>query len=149
MAANGEIPAAGQADSLEVRWMVPGQPGTAMRGWFARFPAETEAREDVYLLQPCRAGLSVKLRNGSALDVKSFLRSPGTLDLPRRCRGRLELWRKWSFPCHQPGPCDPVPAGWIEFSLDNSLSYAQWLSQPPGPDRGDTHLRRTIPVQDG
>ncbi len=221
MAANEELPAAGPVDSLEVRWMVPGQPGTAMRGWFARFPAETEAREDVYLLQPCRAGLSVKLRNGSALDVKSFLRSPGTLDLPRRCRGRLELWRKWSFPCHQPGPRDPVPAGWaavrktrrrswfpldagqdpapavlpaaqagclveltqarvragswwsvgleatgpagllraaldhaadlvfaqalpsgIEFSLDNSLSYAQWLSQPPGPDRWDAHVPR-------
>ena len=36
-------------DSLEVRWMVPGLLRTAMREWFARFPAETERREDTYL----------------------------------------------------------------------------------------------------
>jgi hypothetical protein len=216
---------------MEVRWMVPGQPGMAMREWFARFPAGTEAREDIYLLQPYLPGLSVKLRNGSALDVKSFLGSPGILNLPHRCRGRLEFWRKWSFPYHQPGQRDAVPAGWstvrktrrrswfplddgqepaptvlpaaragclveltqvhvragswwsvgfeatgsagllraalehaadlvfaqalppdAEFSLDNSLSYAQWLSGQrlsgqPGPDHRDTGHRDTR-VQD-
>ena len=216
MDATGETPAAGPADSLEVRWMIPGRPETAIREWFARFPAEAEVREDVYLLQPCLPGLSVKLRDGSALEVKSFLGSPGIVELPRRCRGRLQFWRKWSFPYHQPGERDAAPAvlaGWAavrktrrrswfpldavrepapavrpaaqagclveltqvrvrggswwtvgfeatgpagllhaalrhaadlmfaqalppgaELGLDNSLSYAQWLSQLPSPD---------------
>jgi hypothetical protein len=219
MAANREASAPGlldilPVDSLEVRWIVPGQPGTALRGWFARFPAGTEARDDVYLLRPCLPGLSVKLRDGRALDVKSFLGSPGSLDLPRHGRGRLEFWRKWSFPYRPPGQRDAVPAGWsavrktrrrswfplgagqdpapgvqpatqtagclveltqawvragswwslgfeatgsagllraalqhavdlmfaqalppgTELSLDNSQSYAQWLSRQPGPD---------------
>jgi hypothetical protein len=55
----------------------------------------------------------VKLRDGSALDVKSFLRSPGVLDLPGRCRGRLESWRKWSFPYDPPGQRAAAPAGWV------------------------------------
>ncbi len=36
--------------SLEVRWIFPGQLETAVAGWFARFPAELETREDTYLL---------------------------------------------------------------------------------------------------
>jgi hypothetical protein len=83
-------------NSLEVRWIIPGPLGTAMREWFGRFPAGTETREDAYLLQPRLAGLSVKLRDGSILDVKSYLGSPGVLSLPGH--GRLECWRKWSFP---------------------------------------------------
>jgi hypothetical protein len=102
---------AAPVDSLEVRWINPGPLGTAMREWFARFPAGTETRQDAYLLQPRLAGLSVKLRDGRTLDVKSYLGSPGILGLPG-C-GRLESWRKWSFPC-QPS-CDGGAAlpGWI------------------------------------
>lgn len=108
-----EEPVSGPVDSLEVRWIVPGQPGTAMREWFARFPAGTEAREDSYLFRPRLRGLSVKLRGGIALDVKSYLGSPGILDLPRQSRGRLEYWRKWSFPCGLPAQGDTTPAGWV------------------------------------
>ncbi|HLN68921.1 MAG TPA: hypothetical protein VK280_16835, partial [Streptosporangiaceae bacterium] len=97
MAALAEDPTAGPVDSLEVRWIVPGQLPSAMLEWFARFPAGTETRQDAYLLQPRLRGLSVKLRDGSALDVKSYLGSPGVLDLPGGGRGRLESWRKWSF----------------------------------------------------
>jgi hypothetical protein len=35
--------------TLEVRWIFPGQLETALAGWFARFPAQTESREDTYL----------------------------------------------------------------------------------------------------
>ena len=76
---------AAPVDSLEVRWITPGPLGTAMREWFGRFPARTETREDVYLLRPRLRGLSVKLRDGSTLDVKSYLGSPGILSY-----GRLE-----------------------------------------------------------
>ena len=84
--------------SLEVRWIFPGQLETAVAEWFGRFPAETESREDTYLLDPGLRGLSVKVRRGVALDVKVYRGSPGILDLPGRARGRMEAWQKWSFP---------------------------------------------------
>jgi hypothetical protein len=34
--------------SLEVRWIFPGQLETAVAGWFGRFPAAVESREDTY-----------------------------------------------------------------------------------------------------
>ena len=84
--------------SLEARWFFPGQLDTAVAGWFGRFPAETESREDTYLLDPQLRGLSVKVRGGAALEVKVYHGSPGILDLPGRARGRMESWQKWSFP---------------------------------------------------
>jgi len=111
-------------DSLEVRWITEGPLGTAMCEWFARFPARTETREDAYLLQPRLQGLSVKLRYGSTLDVKSYLGSPGML----RC-GRLESWRKWSFP-YEPS-CDggAAPPGWI---IVRKRRHAYWIPLATG-----------------
>jgi hypothetical protein len=94
--------------SLEVRWITPGPLGRAMREWFARFPAEAETREDAYLLRPRLEGLSVKLRDSSALDVKSYLGSPGILG-----HGRLEYWRKWSFPNEPSFDVGDTLPGWI------------------------------------
>ena len=68
------------ACSLEVRWILPGQPDVAVAGWFARPGLETESREDAYLASPDAGGLSVKLRGGQALEVKVFRGSPGVLD---------------------------------------------------------------------
>jgi hypothetical protein len=84
--------------SLEVRWFFPGQLETAVARWFGRFPPEAQSREDTYLLDPQLRGLSVKVRGGSALDVKVYRGSPGILYLPGRARGRMESWQKWSFP---------------------------------------------------
>jgi hypothetical protein len=98
-------------DSLEVRWIVPGELGSAIRRWFGRFPGETETREDTYLLYPRLSGLSVKLRDGSSLDVKSYLGSTGILELP--VGGRLESWRKWSFPYTPEDWGYPAAVGWI------------------------------------
>jgi len=98
--------------SLEVRWIFPGQLEAAVAGWFGRFPARMESREDTYLLDPLLRGLSVKIRGGGALEVKAYHGSPGILDVEGRARGRLESWQKWSFPC---GPLSQVsggPAGW-------------------------------------
>ena len=116
--------------SLEVRWITPGPLGTAMREWFARFPAGTETREDAYLLQPRLQGLSVKLRDGGTLDVKSYLNSPGILGLPGH--GRLESWRKWSFPYRQaPAGDDTAPAGWTTVRKERR---AAWFPLPAGQD---------------
>lgn len=120
-----QFPSVGPADSLEVRWFVPGPLGTAARDWFGRFPAGTEAREDVYLVLPCLDGLSVKLRDGGGLDVKSYLGSPGILDLPPAglLLGAVKHAADLLF-------ARPLPDG-ERFSLGNSLSYAQWLYRQP------------------
>ena len=96
--------------SLEVRWIFPGQLEAAVAGWFGRFPAAAESREDTYLLDPQLRRLSVKVRGGGALEVKAHRGSPGILEVASRARGRLESWQKWSFPFSplSPGIGDPV-----------------------------------------
>lgn len=98
--------------TLEVRWILPGQLETAVAGWFGRFCARTEIREDAYLLDPHLPGLSVKMRGGGGLDVKVYRGSPGLLEVAGRARGRMESWQKWSFPCEQPSRGSGDLAGW-------------------------------------
>ena len=86
-----ENPVTEAARSLEVRWIFPGQLETAVAGWFARFPARTESREDTYLLDPQLRGLSVKIRGGRALEVKVYRGSPGILEVADRARGRMQV----------------------------------------------------------
>ncbi len=97
-AAQLESPVTEGVRSLEVRWIFPGQLKTAVTGWFGRFPAGVESREDTYLLSPDLPGLSVKVRGYGAFEVKVYGGSPGILDVAGRARGRLESWQKWSFP---------------------------------------------------
>src|SRR6266566_3908626 len=128
--------------SLEVRWIFPGQLEAAVAGWFGRFPAGTESREDTYLLDPQLPGLSVKVRGGGALEVKVYHGSPGVLDLPGRARGRLESWQKWSFPFSPHSPSSGDPPGWrpvrkmrriSQFSLASRqiVARAAGLGQQP------------------
>ena len=142
-AAQPGSPVTDGARSLEVRWIFPGQLDAAVAGWFARFPAELETREDTYLLSPRLRGLSVKLRAGSALEVKAYQGSPGILDLAGRARGRMESWRKWSFPFGPPSHGGRDPAGWrlirktrriSRFSLagDQIRGCGQGLGEEPG-----------------
>ena len=98
--------------SLEVRWIFPGQLTAAVAGWFGRFPAGVESREDTYLLDPQLRGLSVKVRGGGVLEVKVYRGSPGILEVAGRARGRMESWQKWSFPFSPLIPGSGGPAGW-------------------------------------
>ena len=98
--------------SLEVRWILPGPLQPAVAGWFGRFPAETAARQDAYLPGPELRGLSVKIRAGTALEVKVYRGSPGILNVASRARGRIESWQKWSFPCSPLSWDASGPAGW-------------------------------------
>jgi hypothetical protein len=102
---------AGGISTAEVRWILPGQPDAATARWFGRYPAGMETREDAYLLYPALRGLSVKLRGGSLLEVKEYKGSLGILDAAGYARGRIELWRKWSFPFGALGPGNTGP-GW-------------------------------------
>ncbi len=105
-------PVIGGLSTVEVRWILPGQLDAAIAGWFRRFPAETESREDAYLIRPVLRGLSVKIRAGRALEVKVSHGCPGILDAAGRARGRLESWRKWSFPFGPLGPYGAGPSSW-------------------------------------
>ncbi len=124
--------------SLEVRWIFPGQLEAAVAGWFGRFPAGTESREDTYLLDPQLPGLSVKVRGGGALEVKVYRGSPGILEVAGRARGRLESWQKWSFPVSPPSHDSGDPAGWRPVRKTRRISWFSLASGPvlvraPGP----------------
>ena len=112
--------------------------GAAVAGWFGRFPARMESREDTYLLEPQLRGLSVKIRGGGALEVKAYRGSPGILEVPGRARGRLESWQKWSFPVSPPGPDGGGPAGWRPVRKRRrisgfALASGQIVACGPGP----------------
>ena len=109
--------------SLEVRWIFPGQLAAALAAWFGRFPAETKALEDVYLLDPHLPGLSVKVREQRALEVKAYHGSPGVLDVAGRARGRLEAWQKWSFPHGPPGQGAGDQDGWRPVRKRRRISW--------------------------
>ena len=123
--------------SLEVRWIFPGQLETAVAGWFGRFPARMESRQDTYLLDPPLPGLSVKVRGGGELEVKAYRGSPGILKV-RPARGRLESWQKWSFPVSPPSPDGGGPAGGRPVRKRRrisgfSLASGQVVAHSPGP----------------
>ncbi len=124
--------------SLEVFWIFPGQLETGVAGWFSRFPAGTDSREDTYLVDPRLRGLSVKVRGGGALEVKAYRGSPGILQVAGRARGRLESWQKWSFPVSPPRPDSGGPAGWRPVRKRRRISRfwlasGQIVARVPGP----------------
>ena len=123
-------PAAGGVHSLEVRWIFEGQLEAGVAGWFGRFPAGTESREDTYLLDPQLPGLSVKVRAGGALEVKVYGGSPGILEVAGRARGRLESWQKWSFPVSPVSPDSGGPAGWRPVRKRRRISRFSRASGP-------------------
>jgi len=108
--------------TLEVRWLVPGQVDAAVAEWFGRFPAETDAREDIYLVDPDLGGLSVKVRGGRALEMKMYHGTVGILDVPGRASGRIQSWQKWSFPVGALRQDGDAPAGWTVIRKSRQLS---------------------------
>jgi hypothetical protein len=136
-AAQPENPVTEGVRSLEVRWIFAGPLEAAVAGWFGRFPARTESREDSYLLDPHLRGLSVKIRGGTALEVKAYHGSPGILEVTGRARGRMESWQKWSFPFGPPSQVSSGPAGWTPVSKRRrisrfSLASGRILARAPG-----------------
>lgn len=124
--------------SLEVRWIFPGELAGVMAGWFARFPAETTVLEDAYLLDPHLPGLSVKVREGRALEVKVYRGSPGLLEVAGCARGRLDSWQKWSFPHGPAGLGSGDSAGWRVVSKRRRIS---WFSLAGGPAKASDRRR--------
>lgn len=109
--------------SLEMRWMFPGKPDTAVAGWFSRFPAQTQTYEDIYLLNPPLPGLSVKVRSGQAFEVKAYRGSRGILEVTGRACGAVECWQKWSFPLAPHRTQAGVPGGWTSVVKARQVSH--------------------------
>jgi len=128
-AAPRDSPVTDAVRSLEVRWIFPGPLEAAAAGWFGRYLARTESREDTYLLDPQLPGLSVKVRGGGALEVKVYRGSPGILEVAGRARGRMESWQKWSFPFGPPGQDRGDPAGWRSVRKRRRISWFSLVSQ--------------------
>ena len=125
-----QSPIAEAVRSLEVRWIFPGPLRAAVAGWFGRFPAATEVREDFYLLEPPLRGLSVKVRGDAALEVKAYRGSAGFLEVADRARGRLESWQKWSFPFPPLRPDRGGPPGWQPVRKRRRISRFTLASGP-------------------
>ena len=123
-------PVAEGVRSLEVRWIFPGQLEAAVAGWFGRFPARTESREDTYLVDPRLRGLSVKVRGGAALEVKVYRGSPGILEVAGRARGRMQAWQKWSFPVSPLRPESSDPVGWRPVRKSRRISRFSLSGEP-------------------
>jgi hypothetical protein len=109
--------------SLEIRWMFPGKLGTAVAAWFGRFPAKTQAFEDIYLLDPALPGLSVKVRSGQAFEVKAYRGSRGILEVTGRARGTVQSWQKWSFPLAPHDTKAGLPGGWMSVVKARQVSH--------------------------
>ena len=131
--------------TVEVRWILPGLPADAVAGWFGRFPAAMDSREDAYLVHPMLRGLAVKIRAGQLFEVKRYHGSPGILDAAGRARGRIECWRKWSFPFGPLGPGETGPPGWTvvhkrrrmsRFRLVGGRLVADAAERATGPECG-------------
>jgi hypothetical protein len=115
--------------SLEVRWIFRGQLPDATASWFARFPAVRTSVEDAYLLEPYLPGLSVKVRGARALEVKAYQGSPGLLRAGRAC-GRVESWKKWSFPHGLASQGSGNSAGWRPVSKRRRISWFSLAGEP-------------------
>lgn len=125
-----ESPVTGGIRTLEVRWIFPGELQTEVSGRFAQFTARTESRQDTYLISPHLPGLSVKVRGGRALEVKAYEGSRGILELAGRARGRMESWRKWSFPCPPLSPGQGDLTDWRQVRKRRRIGWFSLASEP-------------------
>ena len=125
--------------SLEVRWFFPGQLDTAVAGWFGRFPAETQSREDTYLLDPQLRGLSVKVRGGLALEVKAYRGSPGFSICRDAPAGAWSPGRSGPFPLPRSARATVTRPGWRAVRKRRRISRFSSASPvatqaPAGPE---------------
>lgn len=88
--------------SCEVRWFFSDCPD-AFRQWFERrgwvfSSAAPPRRCDFYLVSgTARADLGIKLREGN-IEIKERVADLGVHRFGASAEGRVEAWRKWSFP---------------------------------------------------
>jgi len=129
------------ASTLEVRWIRPGALPSAAIERFSRFLCDVESREDRYLVGRRIQGLSLKIRGGVLLEAKAASADRGVLDVPGQARGRIQSWRKWSFPI--PLAQEPEYSGqyWVRVRKVRRIG---WFALTDGP----TAARATLAADD-
>lgn len=80
----------------------------------------------------------MKVRAGTALEVKVYHGSPGTLEVVSPARGRLESWQKWSFPVAVPSRDGRFLPGWTVIRKSRRiirfwLASGRIVAAVPGP----------------
>ncbi len=85
--------------TAEVRWFIAGSLPDEAGAWFRAVVGECpwETRTDHYVRPASADGLGVKGRTGN-LEVKRLVEVVGEEALHDDVTGRVERWRKWSFP---------------------------------------------------
>ena len=108
--------------TLEVRWLLPGQLDAAVAGWFGRFPAETESREDTYLVNPDLRGLSVKVRGGRAFEMKMYHGTVGMLEYRAAPAAASSPGRSGRFRSARSAGTATPRAGWTVIRKSRRIS---------------------------
>ena len=161
MAEPPESPVTTAVHSLEVRWIFPGQLEAAVARWFGRFPAETESRQDIYLLEawhkwsfafsPASPGSGGppgwtpvhkkrRISQFSSVGGQIVARAPGLGQQPRceveltEVRTRGQHW--WTLGFEATGPAHLLRS---ELQATAALVFDQAL--PSGPQPGTDQSR--------
>ncbi len=100
--------------TAEVRWFLEGPLPDAVEQWFHAVAgaAEWESRTDHYVRPATADGLGVKARTGN-LEVKRLAEVVGDEALHGQVVGRVERWRKWSFPLGEAARLHNGAGDWV------------------------------------
>jgi hypothetical protein len=103
--------------TAEVRWFVEDALPEAVERWFHAVAGAHpwESRTDHYIRPASVDGLGVKGRTGN-LEVKRLAGVVGTEALHPDVVGRLEYWRKWSFPLGSEAMLRNGAGDWVAVS---------------------------------
>lgn len=110
--------------TAEVRWFCEGPAPEEAHAWFRAVAGAPplETRTDRYVRPVTSEGLGVKWREGK-LEVKRLAETVGEERFHVVVAGRVERWRKWSFPL-APGASLDRPAGdWVEVEKRRRVRY--------------------------
>ena len=117
--------------TAEVRWFCEGPAPEEARAWFRAVAGAPplETRTDHYVRPAAPDGLGVKWREGK-LEMKRLAEAVGEERFHVVVAGRVERWRKWSFPL-APGASLDRPAGdWVEVEKRRRVRY--FAAEPAG-----------------
>ena len=119
--------------TTEVRWFYQGAVPPTVWQWFAAPNREISAqppRIDYYLRIVDGDGLGIKLREGR-IEVKQRYDQQGTVHFGDRVAGKVEQWRKWSFPLaeaeHMMAELDEGLSSWVGVYKEREVRTLQMI----------------------
>ena len=117
--------------------MFPGPRPAATTLWLDRFPSTAEEREDLYLIHPQQAGVSVKIRGSSLLELKLQQEDSRILDIAGFATAGMKTCEKWSFRLAAAGGTAPAGGSWKQVRKNRRLSRFGQGGRPTGPGTAD------------